>query len=134
MASGRNESPSNTPEHGHGRIVALALLFVLVGRWVPPAHALTATDTGAAGADHAVQCLGALSGALRATPQSVELWKTSATLSWSIAVPPGCTTIRFYLNGQLVAPAGTMTVQPIANSTYSLKARYPGVGERAMGS
>jgi hypothetical protein len=133
MASGRNESPSKTPEHGHGELVALAmLLVVLVGQWVPPAHALTGAGSGGAGADHAVQCLGNLSGSLRATPQSVDLWNT-ATLSTDIAVAPGCTTIRFYLNGQLVAPAGTMTVQPIANSTYSLKARYPGYGERAMG-
>lgn len=109
---------------------AMALALGSVCGWVPSATAVPAGET-TPGQDHAVQCLGDVTGTLRATPPRPEGGgiREPVTLSWTSSVPSGCAGVRFTLTNLTigpmnlaVGPAGTMTVRPTADSAYSLRA------------
>jgi hypothetical protein len=83
-----------------------------------------------------------MSGSLTATPGTINLGQ-SVTLSWSTTLPYGCSGPRFYysLQGEVgfeaVGAAGVRTLQPIANESYILRAKYlslNGTFERQIGS
>ena len=44
----------------------------------------------------------------------------SATLSWSVTLPPECTVGSITLNGQPVASQGSVTVQPMSSQSYGI--------------
>ena len=68
-------------------------------------------------------CLSDATGSLTATPQTIHLGE-NVTLQWNVSVPSGCDGLQVFLSGQLVHPTGNLTVQPVANSSYSLSARF----------
>jgi hypothetical protein len=124
-----------TPRRRRG---ALAVLLLLGMALAPLALARQNTGgdgpgggTGGGGEPTMPRCLAAASGSLRASPATVGLGSTT-TLSWTAAIPSGCTTVRIYLGSESVSPVGFKTVQPLANATYRLRARLIGVGEAEL--
>lgn len=65
-----------------------------------------------------------------AAPSSVGLGQGS-TLRWNVEIPRNCPQLRLELNGQPVSKQGALAVTPIADTVYSLKARWRG---RALGT
>jgi hypothetical protein len=50
----------------------------------------------------------------------------AATVSWNVKVPNGCGQLGLDVNGEAVRRQGTLSVAPIANTTYALRARWRG--------
>src|SRR5262245_18567380 len=104
-------------------VAALATLLAVapIVRSQAPAQALTAGDTSAADAA-ALKCLEGTNGVLHATPEIVDFSKTS-TLTWAAKVPANCPNVVLYIGSQIVGRTGTLTVEPTANTRYTLRAR-----------
>jgi hypothetical protein len=60
-----------------------------------------------------------------ATPSTVPLRK-STTLRWNVQIPRDCALLTLQLNGEPVRKQGSLTVTPIANTTYALSVRWRG--------
>lgn len=107
--------------------VSLASVMLLSsGLLTSPAHALPKDPP-----EQTVDCLGDLQGSISTKDQSVNLWETSI-LSWNVNVPRGCTGVKLYVDGVVVSPIGSRSIQPIANTVYRLQAVFRN-GRREVG-
>lgn len=77
------------------------------------------------------RCLQEATGSLTASPATVPLGGSS-TLRWSVRLPSGCSTVRTYLNSQLVGTTGSSTVTPQSNQVHRLRLYISGYGERTL--
>jgi hypothetical protein len=68
---------------------------------------------------------------MSATPRTVDLGQ-SATVRWNVQVPNGCANLRLRLDRQAVNRQGSLRVVPIANTTYALRAWWPGQPPRTI--
>lgn len=76
----------------------------------------------------AVDCLGSATATLTGPSGAIQLWQT-ATLTWS--VQGGCSLMKLTLAGVPVARQGSLVVQPIANTPYTLRATL-GTASRSL--
>src|SRR5262245_32963441 len=109
------------------RISIVSFILLTVRLQCSPAHALPATNDPP---DQTIDCLGNLQGSISTAPQTVNLGQ-SATLSWNVKVPSGCTGVKLYVDNVAVSPIGSRIIQPIANTGYQLNALFLG-GRRTL--
>ena len=106
--------------------VAAGLLVMLLGLagggWTASGGTSIPTDPDVPG----TPCLADLEVlSFTATPSTVPLRK-STTLRWNVQIPRDCALLTLQLNGEPVRKQGSLTVTPIANTTYALSARWRG--------
>jgi FG-GAP-like repeat len=106
-----------------GRRGALAL-FAAIACTYEPALALPPgepePDPGAARRAYVLrECVPKAQKSFTVSPQSIALGG-SATLTWSVTFPAGCTDIPLLLSGTKVGLSGSTTVQPMVDTTYAL--------------
>jgi parallel beta helix pectate lyase-like protein len=101
-----------------GRSVRLrAAATVLLAAWgAVPARALPPIDPN--DPPPAVDCVGDTTGTVSVTPRTINLGQ-SITVSWRVTA--ACPGIQQKLNTWSVARTGSMTLQPMANTGYSLQ-------------
>src|SRR5262245_11439793 len=74
----------------------------------------------------ALKCLGGTTGTLTASVLLVFYKETNpetVTLTWAATIPSTCSGITLSIGSTALARAGTMTVQPLATTRYTLRAR-----------
>ena len=108
-----------------GRLTVLTAVFALalLAQAAGPAHAIPTDPEDPSNLPACLRDTTVSSSSV--TPRTVALGG-SATLAWRATVPDGCANLTLYLDGQAVARQGTRRVTPIANTTYTLQARWPG--------
>jgi hypothetical protein len=104
-----------------GRLAAIAALLLAQG--ASSAHAIPTDPEDTESLPACLRNTGVSS--YGATPLTVSLGDSS-TLAWRATVPDGCANLTLYLNGQAVGRQGSLVVTPMANTTYTLEARWPG--------
>jgi hypothetical protein len=106
-----------------GCAAALATLLAVapIVRSQVPVQAVTSGDT-TAGDAAALKCLEDTQGTLTAKDPKVDLDSTT-TLTWAATVPSSCPNVVLYIGSQVVGRTGTLTVRPMANTRYTLRAR-----------
>jgi Right handed beta helix region len=94
---------------------------------VTPSSALPVNES-----DEVPRCLSDVQvRAFAGTPATIDLGQ-STTLTWDIAVPTGCATLKLYLGFQPIGPTGSVTFQPLATAVYQLRAELPYQGMRGI--
>jgi hypothetical protein len=57
------------------------------------------------------------------SPNTID-FGSSTTLSWNVKIPAGCTTLKLDIGSQVVGRQSSLTVQPLFDSTYTLRATF----------
>lgn len=129
--------PMSTHPKGAGGCCAaiLVLTAALLGACGPaPTQPLSEQQEALAnlppggGDPPAVDCLGSATATLTGPSGMIQLWQT-ATLTWN--VQGGCPLMKLNLAGIPVARQGSLVVQPIANTPYTLRASL-GTASRSL--
>jgi hypothetical protein len=97
-------------------LLALAIGGATSGLALPPIDPNDPDDPP--GAD----CVGDATGGVSVTPATINLGQ-SVTVSWNVHVTAGCNAVVQTLNGLSVTRTGSMTVQPMANTSWALAVR-----------
>jgi hypothetical protein len=69
------------------------------------------------------ECFDVVSASLTATPSTID-YGGSATLQWSVQFPSGCNLVALTLNNSPVGRTGSLTLVPMANSSFALRASF----------
>jgi hypothetical protein len=110
---------------GFGRaLLGFSLLYLGSAAALPPVDPVDPNDPPIL--DRITTCIEKSAIALGVEPASITLGG-SAQLAWSVRVPLNCSNIIGALSiaGQSVARSGSLTVQPMSNATYGLRAATP---------
>lgn len=90
--------------------------------WIPPVLALPSGST-TPGQERALECLGEIQASLTASPSTINLGQ-SVSLRWDATVPSGCGMVGLRLDSTTVPTTGSRSLQPIADTTYILRAVF----------
>ncbi|MGE4094503.1 MAG: right-handed parallel beta-helix repeat-containing protein [Candidatus Binatia bacterium] len=124
-------------------IAMISSMLFSVGLQVSPALALApkvnlsnVKNLSLQAKEKAAKCLNSLQATISASPQPVKLLEP-ATLSWNVTVPSSsafCTgiNVKLYVDGLAVSPAGSRSIQPIANYQSFLIAAVDGGTQRTL--
>lgn len=102
-------------------ISLVSFTLLTAGLQGSPVYALPAGGSNPPPEPRCVRDLQVLSFA--ASPNTVD-FGSSTTLSWNVKIPAGCTTLKLDIGGQVVGRQSSLTVQPLFDSTYTLRATF----------
>ena len=120
MLAQSHNAKGKTCRFGVAAMMMLAACLV-TGR--APARAESTIQASAD--DPVLGCLANTTGTVSVTPQTIHLGE-AVTVRWTVRVPANCTSVVQTLNGQAIGRSGSKLAQPMANASYTLRARYGG--------